>query len=70
MLGTPPRYMGVWMLSPCAFPGDDLLSVGPWSTLRWPALLFLSAMTLCHWPRETGSGLRRTAWPGTRTIPL
>lgn len=63
MLGTPPRYMGVWILRPWAFPGDVFLSTGPWSIFRWPALLLRSATTVCHWPRETGSGLRRIAWP-------
>ena len=60
---TPPRYMGVWMFRPWALPGDVFFSMGPWSTLSWPSLMFRSATTRCHWPRETGSGLRKMAWP-------
>lgn len=63
MLGTPPRNIEVWMLRPWAFPGDVLLSTWPWSTLRYPAFLLRSATTLCHWPIDTGSELRRIAWP-------
>lgn len=63
MLGTPPRNIEVWILRPWALPGEVVLSTGPWSTLRWPSRLIRSATTVCHWPKETGCGLRRMAWP-------
>ncbi len=63
MLGTPPRYMGVWILRPWALPGEDLVISRAWSTFKEPSLWSRSATTRCHWPRDTGSWLRRTAWP-------
>lgn len=66
---VPPRYRGLRRLSPWLLPGEERFTGAALSTTSVPSLFSRSAVTLCHWPRATGSVLRSTAGPvGTGVV--